>query len=350
MRKLFPPIWLLVAVLVTGVFAFPGNGSCDLYMEFLLDRSGSMWAPVRGRAKILTVTDTINKVIEELPPDVAMGLRVYPAPKKDVGRSDPGLRILMEKGNRDLFPGELARLLPQGKAFLPEHLTKAFKDFPHGEDSKVLILLCDAADFVPGSSFCDTEQITGAPEGLRFHIFSLNLKDENEKEELNCLTKQIAGRVTHLSRNDSLLSSVLSICRDAYKSETQRQTRALEEEKKRKLLAEKTRLTVTFNNNLDPFFADTIQVVQFHLDGKKVPLSEAVNLRRGETMQLLDSPIPKGTHRLAVKYKMLRGEEVISSKESTQEVDVEKGKTSSVLCCPRGGFFHWDCSFKTETP
>lgn len=332
--------------MVIGSLARTGTGQCDLYVEFLVDRSGSMWAPVRGKPKILLVSEAIKRICKDLPPEVAMGLRVYPPPGK-TGKRDPGRLIPMEKGNRDLFPEELGRLNPQGKASLIESLKHALKDFPEGPDSKLLLLFCDGAD-TQGSSFCEKERISKDPNDLRFHIFALNVKDPTEKEELNCLADQLSGSVTYMTRNNSLRSALLSICRNAYEEEVERQTRVMEEEKKRRDLQEKTRLKLEFQNTLDPFFADSVEVLECHLDGRKITLEPDVQLKKGESIQLFDNPVQKGTHRLGIQYRMWRGEEAITSREGTIEVKVQKGKASSVQCYPQGSLFHWGCFFKKK--
>ena len=129
-RTVFGLLGCVVTSLLAIALLWPGQGFCDLYIEFLVDRSGSMWAPYQGKAKIVQVIDAIERVTKKLPTDVAMGLRVYPPPEKEARRKDPGLRIPVEKENRALFPEEERLLNPRGKGSLGEQLKRALKDFP----------------------------------------------------------------------------------------------------------------------------------------------------------------------------------------------------------------------------
>lgn len=337
----------VATVLLIGLL-WPGVGLCDLYVEFLVDRSGSMWSSYRGKAKIVQVAKAIDRVASELPPEVAMGLRVYPPPEKHAHGPDPGLRIPVEADNRSLFAKEYQRLNPRGVGSLRDQLSRALKDFPEGEDTKLLVLLCDGAD-TKGVSFCERELKMARPDGLRFHAISLNLKDPADEEELDCLSRQMGGRAIHLTPANSLSSTLLPIAKQAYQDEVDRQRRVAEEEKRIQALLSKTRLKVEFHNTLDPFFADTIQVERCLLDGEEVSIDTSVRLAQGEGFLLFDRAMAEGTHQLSLRYKKWKDDKAVPSVEGLLEVVVEEGRTSHVECYPRGALFHWDFTFKART-
>ncbi len=341
---------LLFLLLLFG-HVFPKTGSCDLYIEFLVDRSGSMWSPFYGKPKILHVTETIERFTRELPSDVAIGLRTYPVKnlKPVPGQRDSGLMIPMAQGNRDRFKGELARLNPQGKTSLSEHLKKALNDFPKGEDTKLLIILCDGAD-TRGISYCDRGVVSSYPEGLRFLTVSLNVKDEAEQEQLDCLGKQFSGKVRHLVSNSSLFNTIMPVCRKAHKDESARLTRVREEQKRLADLMSKTRVKVEFHNTLDSFFADSIEVVKCVIDGEDIALVTAKRLGEDETSLLFDKAVKKGQHKLSLQYKKWRDERASYSSEDFLEVEVKEGKTSHIIIYPKGTLFNWGCQFKPYAP
>lgn len=347
-RTVFGPTGCVVTTLLAIALLWPGQGFCDLYIEFLVDRSGSMWAPYQGKAKIVQVIDAIERVTRKLPTDVAMGLRVYPPPEKGARRKDPGLRIPVEKENRALFSEEERLLNPRGKGSLGEQLKRALKDFPDGQDTKLLVVLCDGAD-TEGVSFCERVLRLERPEGLRFYVISLNLKDPSEKEALDCLTKQMDGKSIHLTRRDSLVSTLLPIAQRAHQDEVERLRRVAEEQRRIQELLSKTRLKVEIHNTLDPFFADSIQVDQCSLNGEEITIDTSVRLKQGEGFLLFDRAMGEGTHQLSLRYQKWKEEKAVSSIEGILEVRVEEGKTSHVQCFPRGALFHWDFTFKAQT-
>lgn len=338
---------VLFLTMVLGVLSQTELGHCDLQLEFLVDGSGSMWAPVRGKPKIIMVEQALTKLAQGLPGEIALGLRVYPAPGRVTQKSDPGLRVPLGKDNRLLFTSELEKLNPKGKAPLDTHLRRALNDFPKGAENKLLILLCDGVDLY-GKSFCGNSMFESLRRDVRLHIFSLNIKDASEKEELNCLAEQLAGSVTHLERDNSLLSALRPICRKAHQDEVERQARVKEELERQRALQSKTRLKVEFHNTLDPFFADSIEVIRCRLDGQEIALASMDPLGCGRSTLLMDNAMQKGKHRLAVQYKMLRGKDAIMSREGALDVVVEEGKTSMVQCYPQGAVFHWTCYFKKK--
>jgi hypothetical protein len=347
-RAVFGHPGRLVTALLAIALLRPGLGFCDLYIEFLVDRSGSMWAPYQGKPKIVQVVDALELVTQKLPADVAMGLRVYPPPEQEARGRDPGLRIPVEKENRARFAEEERLLNPRGRGSLEEQLKRALKDFPAGQDTKLLVVLCDGAD-TEGASFCEKTLDLDRPEGLRFYAISLNLQDPSEKEALDCLSKQMDGKSIHLAHRDNLVSTLLPIAQRANRDEIERQRRVAEEQRRIEELLSKTRLKVEIHNTLDPFFADTIQVVQCSLNGEEIPIDTSVRLKQGEGFLLFDRAMGEGTHQLSLQYQKWKEDKAVSSVEGILEVRVEEGKTSHVQCFPRGALFHWDFTFKAQT-
>jgi hypothetical protein len=327
---------------------WPGTGICDLHVEFLVDRSGSMWTLQRGEHKFVQVAEAMEKAARELPPDVAIGLRVYPPPEQISNETDPGLRIPMEKQNRDRFAEEGRLLNPRSSGSLREEIGKALSDFPGGEDTKLLFLVCDGAD-TRGKSFCERPLNLATPAGLRFYAISLNVEDPVERAELDCLSQQMDGESIHLAPRDPLASTVLPIARKAYQDEVERQRRFAEEQKRIEALLSKTRLKVEFRNTLDPFFADSIQVERCLLDGQEVPIDSSARLMQGDGLLVFDMAVEEGTHKLSLRYKNWTGDKAVSSVEGILEVLVEEGKTSYVQCYPRGALFHWDFTFQRRS-
>jgi len=337
----------LLALLLAAAAACPGAGWSDLAVLFLVDRSGSMWAPWQERPKIVAVQEALAEVAEKIPGDLALGLRVYPVYPYETEARDPGLRIPIGTGNRDRFPPEIKRLNPQGKDALAGHLRSALQDFPDGAGAGILILICDGAD-VLGSSFCSMNAFEGLHEGVEFHILTLNLKDPSEQQELACLGKQLAGNVDHLVETSSLLPTVFKILEEAGQREALRQAEARRAQEEHRALREQTRLQVSFQNTLDPFFADSLEVLQVDLDGSRVPLLSQARLKTGEKTLLFDNPVSQGVHRLTIQYRLWSGEGSVHSRQDTLEVNLEKAQTLSILCSPQAKLLTWGCRFESE--
>jgi hypothetical protein len=347
LRKGIRPSALRAASVLALVLILPGQGLCDLTVLFLVDRTGSMWAPLQGRAKILQVTEAIDRVLQDLPDEVAVGLRVYPPPEQGAQREDPGLLIPTERGNRDRFPEEARRLNPQGRGSLRKELARTLESLPGGPDTKLLFVLCDGADS-GGVSFCDTELETARPQGLRFYAISLDLKNVADQEDINCLSRQMEGEAIHLSPGDDMASTLLPIARKAYEEESEKRRRAAEEEGRLQELLSKTRLKVEIHNTLDSFFADFIQADRVLLEEEEIPLVASARLQKGEETLLFDRNITEGSYKLSLRYSKWKNERAVSSREVGLSVQVEEGKTVRVRCFPTGTLFSWELTCETD--
>jgi hypothetical protein len=346
----FPHSLGLVFLFLSACLFFkPESGFCSLSVEFLLDRSGSLWSPLDGTSKTILVTDAVGKVITDLPEDVAIGLRVYPPPVDGENSPDPGLRIPVQTGTRERFPGELAGLNPRGRASLAEHLKKAIDDFPKNDESRLLILITDGADN-EGTSFCNAPLLPLLPEAFRFHLFSLNLENPDERNELSCLSRQLAGEATHLTTGNALHGKLLAVCLDAHRKEAERQARLLEEKRIHDALESKTRLQVTFHNTLDPFFADSLEVIAIRIDDQQVPLVSPLTMASGNKAVIFEQPAPQGAHTLEIQYKMWRGDDFVLSRVGSLDVFLEEGKTASIRAIPHATLFSWACALQTISP
>jgi hypothetical protein len=347
MREAIRPSTLLAAALFALFLILPGQGSCDLFVVFLVDRTGSMWAPLQGRAKILHVSDAIDRVLQELPDDVAVGLRVYPPLEQGAEGKDPGLLIPAERGNRHRFPEQARRLNPQGRGSLRRELARTLETFPEGPDTKLLFVLCDGADS-DKVSFCDMQLDAARPQGLRFYAVSLDLKNVADQENLDCLSRQMEGEAIHLSSGDNLVSTLLPIAQKAYEDETATRSRAVEEEGRLQERLSKTRLKVEVQNTLDTFFADSIQVDRVLVEGEEIAPDASVRLRQGEETLLFDRTMAEGSYELSLRFRKWKKQKAATSDEVGLTVRVEEGKTTRVRCFPAGALFSWGLTCKTD--
>jgi len=339
---------LLALALLAAAHAFPAKACADFCVHFLLDRSGSMWAPLGSVPKILQASEAVRQAARDLPAEASLGLRVYPPYDWAVGE-DPGLRIPLEAMGRERVPGELKLLNPKGSAPLAENLDRALMDFPPGEHVRMLFLICDSAD-IRDESFCGEKQYLDKAEEVEFHILALGVQDPADREELACLADQLSGELVHVSPEMSLSSVVLDRIRSSYLNEAERQRKLAEERARKQELSEKTRIRLQFRNTLDPYFAEEIEVIECSLDGNSFPLSGLPRLGPGETAEILDTPVPPGEHAVSVRYRRGTGPNAPLSQSGTWSFQVAEGETRHILCVPKAALFRWDCRCKEAAP
>ncbi len=339
---------LLGLAVFAAAQALPAAGSADFYVHFLLDRSGSMWAPLGNAPRILQAAEAIRQAAAELPADAILGLRVYP-PYDWAPGDDPGLRIPLEEGTRERVPGELRLLNPKGSAALAENLDRALQDFPPGDHVRMLFLICDSAD-IRGEPFCGESRYLDRAGEIEFHILALGVQDPADREELACLAEQLSGELVHVSPEVSLSSAVLGRIRSAVQNETERKRKLAEEKARKQELSERTRVRLHFRNTLDPYFAESVEVVECVLDGRSIPLPASPSLGPAESVELLDTPVPAGDHSLSVRYRKGTGPDAPLSRLGTSSFQVAEGETRLIQCVPKAALFRWDCRCEESRP
>lgn len=340
--------WLLGLAVFAAVQAVPAAGFADFYVHFLLDRSGSMWAPLGNTPRILQAAEAIRQAATDLPAEAILGLRVYP-PYDWAPGDDPGLRIPLEEGARDRVPAELRLLNPKGSAALAENLDKAILDFPPGDHARMLFLICDSAD-IRAEPFCGGSRYLDRAGEIEFHILALGVQDPADREELACLAEQLSGELFHVSPEISLPSAVLGRIRSALQNEAERGRKLAQEKARKQELSERTRIRLRFRNTLDPYFAEAIEVVDCLLDGRPVPLPESPTLGPDESVELVNQPVPAGEHSVSVRYRKGSGPDAPLSRSGNSSVQVAEGEMRLIQCVPKAGLFRWDCRCEESRP
>lgn len=339
---------LLGLAALTATQILPSGVSADFYVHFLLDRSGSMWAPLGSTPRILQAAEAIRQAATDLPAEAILGLRVYP-PYDWAPGDDPGLRIPLEAGARERVAAELKLLNPKGSAGLAESLERALQDFPPGDHVRMLFVICDSSD-IRGEPFCGEARYLDRAGEIQFHILALGVQDPADREELSCLAEQLSGELVHVSPHISLSSLVRDRLRSAVQNEAERQRKIAEERARRQELSEKTRIRLQFRNTLDAYFAEAIEVVDCLLDGRLIPLPESLHLGPGESVELLDTPVPAGEHSVSVRYRKGTGSDAPLSRSGTSSFEVVEGETRLILCVPKAALFRWDCRCRGAGP
>lgn len=339
---------LLGLTLFAAAHAFPAKACADFCVHFLLDRSGSMWAPLGSVPKILQASEAVRQAARDLPAEAILGLRVYPPYDWAVGE-DPGLRIPLEALGRERVAAELKLLNPKGSAPLAENLDRALMDFPPGEKVRMLFLICDSAD-IRDESFCGERRYLDRAGEIEFHILALGVQDPADREELACLAEQFSAELVHVSPEMSLSSVVIERIRSSYLNEVERQRKLAEERARKQEMSQKTRIRLQFRNTLDPYFAEEIQVIECSLDGRSYPLPGIPPLGPGETAELLDTPVPPGEHTVSVRYRKGTRPNAPLSRSGTRSFQVAEGETRHILCVPKAALFRWDCRCEEAAP
>ncbi len=182
----------------------------------LLDSSGSMKEPAGGgQTKIAAAKTAVTKIIDGLPEQAQVGLRVYGATvfdRKNKGAcSDTQLAVPIGSGNEARLKAAVARLKPYGETPIAHSLEQAAKDLGAAGRRSILLVSDGEETCVPDPCPVAAKLAASGVE-LRIDVIGFRVGGKARKQ-LRCIAEKGNGDYTDaddaedLERNLSQLSS-----------------------------------------------------------------------------------------------------------------------------------------------
>ena len=188
-RFLFAAMIVIAAVLFVAPPGALAAGKTNLVMIF--DASGSMWGQIDGKAKITIAKEAMDLIVNDLPPDINIGLVAYGHRRK--GDCDD-VETLIPLGplNAKAFMDKVNSLNPKGKTPMVRSIRKTAESIKHLEDETTILLVSD------GIETCDPDPCGFVAEleklGIKFvlHVVGFDVGGEAEAQ-LKCMAKAGGG-------------------------------------------------------------------------------------------------------------------------------------------------------------
>ncbi|MCB0317108.1 MAG: VWA domain-containing protein [Bdellovibrionales bacterium] len=157
----------------------------------VLDASGSMWGQIEGKTKIEIARDVVGDFLDNLSPNLDLGLVAYGHRKK--GDCDD-IESLIEPSpvNKTNFQATVNQIKPKGMTPLSASVIKAAEKLKFTEDKATVILVSDGietCDFDPCEVGKSLEE-----QGVDFtaHVIGFGVSKDDE-EQLRCLAEATGG-------------------------------------------------------------------------------------------------------------------------------------------------------------
>jgi hypothetical protein len=181
----------------------------------ILDASGSMLDNMDGRMKFDIARDSVRSMIDALPPNSEVALRVYGHRKSALDPDcdeDTELKIPMGKLDKRAFNAALDTLRPRGKTPMALSIEDAIHDLGDVSADKpvTLLLLTDGGE--------DTRRPRGNPikacaalakvKNVRFHIIGFDINEPDWSQQLQEMAQVSGGRYWPAARGADLVRSV----------------------------------------------------------------------------------------------------------------------------------------------
>lgn len=190
-------VLLVVIIAITG-FPLSGDRSQEVKvskeqpptfvdannLEIIWDVSGSMWGEVAKDRKYLRSKKALKNIINSVPDNVNIGLRIFGNNKSQNGVTR--LIVSGTKDNRIRLLEKIKNLTPAGKSPIGKALMEVSEDFKNSRGNKHILLVTDGID--TGNIMPEKVVNKLHKQGIKVHVLHVG----SQKEQVNMKLKSIA--------------------------------------------------------------------------------------------------------------------------------------------------------------
>jgi len=206
-HRLLVTIGLLLAL---GVLAFQPFADAQVGASekgnvlFILDGSGSMWAEIDNKPKIVIAKEVMINLIQQLPDTVKAGLEVYGHRSKG-DCNDIELLSLVGKSDKTTLVQQIQSIQPKGKTPITGSLKLAAEQLRAAEEETAVVLISDGKETCQGDPCVLVSQLRKQGIKVKVHVVGFDV-NQAEREQLMCIadagggkyfTAQNAGELTN---------------------------------------------------------------------------------------------------------------------------------------------------------
>jgi hypothetical protein len=179
-------------------------------VEVILDASNSMWGQIQGVAKIAIAKDVLEQIINGLPDEMNVGLRLYGHRYGLNDRracQDTELNVPIGPVDKAVLIDIIQKIQPKGKTPLVYSVLQAgndFKDIPNGS----IILITDGIESCDGDINAIAPALKESGIELKLHIVGFDIKEAEARAELEAIAKSTEGTYFDAKDSQELLSSL----------------------------------------------------------------------------------------------------------------------------------------------
>jgi Ca-activated chloride channel family protein len=199
-------------------------------VELVLDVSGSMRAnDIGGRSRISVAQQAFDEVVDALPDETQLGIRVlgatYPGDNKSEGCKDTQQLVPVGPVDKARAKGAIATLRPTGFTPVGLALRGAAQDLGTGDTTRRIVLITDGEDTCAPPDPCEVARELAA-QGTHLVVDTLGLApDEKVRRQLLCIAGATGGTYTAAQSPEELTNRIKQLVDRA--KDTYAQTPAL---------------------------------------------------------------------------------------------------------------------------
>ncbi|MDW5326435.1 VWA domain-containing protein [Plantactinospora sp. KLBMP9567] len=194
-------------------------------VELVLDVSGSMRAAdIGGRSRISVAQQAFNEVVDALPDDTQLGIRVlgatYPGKDKAVACRDTQQLVPVGPVDRAAAKSAIATLRPTGHTPIGLALREGARDLGTEGGNRRIVLITDGEDTCAPPDPCDVARELAA-QGTKLVVDTLGLApDEKVRRQLLCIAGATGGTYAAAQTPEQLTKRIRQLVRRAEDTNT----------------------------------------------------------------------------------------------------------------------------------
>ena len=273
---------------------------------FILDGSGSMWAPLDQQPKIEIAKNIMSDLILQLPSDISAGLEVYGHRSADDCQD---IELLSEPGHADTntLLQQVQSITPRGKTPLAESLKLAVEALSDSGVETTIVLISDGAENCSGNPCAFIDALNIQASKIRVHVigFAINAAAE---EQLLCIASAGGGQYFNAQNANQLAQAI----QQAVLGKTASDARS--------------KPVITLDGATAP--ASGVLEINNHLSGEVYIFDESTDQEQGYYCAGCPNPIqlPVGRYKLEFPSFVAEGVEIKSAERTLFDLDTIAGR------------------------
>ena len=187
----------------------------QLNVLIILDASGSMENKINGQSMMQIALDEINGLVDRLPEEVNIGLRVYGGKSTDAKLSCSDIELLepIASNNKEKVKAALNGITAKGSTPIASSLQQAandFANFPSTSNSNFIYLISDGMETCGGNPIEEAEKLVSSNISPIINVIGFNV-DGKGQTQLESIAKSGNGQYSHALNQQAFAESLKSI-------------------------------------------------------------------------------------------------------------------------------------------
>lgn len=179
-------------------------------VEIILDASNSMWGQIKGESKISIAKEVLKQIIDGLPEEMNVGLRLYGHRYKIKDKracQDTELIIPIVPLQKDQLIQTIEKITPRGKTPLVYSILQSPQDFNNLRGGTV-VLISDGIESCEGDIKSIAPKLKESGIELTVNIVGFGIKEEEARKQLETIAQSTGGIYLNAKDSRELLSSL----------------------------------------------------------------------------------------------------------------------------------------------